>query len=202
MPDFLSTKELADAGFAGVGDNVRISRMAQFYGREYIVIGSNVRVDAFAIITAGPSPVVFGSYCHVAAHTYVSGAQGGATLGYGSGLAPFCALYTAVEDYSTGALTSPAIPLDLRRPKVDRIDIGPHVVVGSSSVILAGVRLGFGCSVGALSLVHRDVRAYEVVHGNPIQRVNDRDHEVLQEFDRSLRHRAAADGIDLPDPVY
>lgn len=193
-----SEAELADLGFASLGHDVRIDRRAALFGIPSIHVGSHVRIDCFAVITAGPAEVRIGSYTHIAPHTYLSGSQGGINLGYGAGLAPFAALYSAVEDYTAGHLTNPSVPPDLRGQKVGLIDIAPHAAVGSSSVVLAGIGVGFAAAVGALSLVTRRVRPFEIVHGNPIRRTGVRVQDKLLELDGELRSRAAAEGIELP----
>ena len=199
-PTWYGREELERLGFASLGHDVRIDRRAALFGPGSIHIGSHVRIDCFAVITAGASPVELGSYTHVAAHTYLSGAQGGIGLGHGVGIAPFAALYSAVEDYTDGHLTNPSVPADLRCTEVGRIEVGPHAAIGSSAVVLAGVEIGFGASVGALSLVGRRVRPFEVVHGNPIRRTGRRHQTRLLALDAELRHRAAAERIRLPAP--
>lgn len=194
----LTEHELDGLGFMSIGQDVRIDRRAALFGTEYMRLGSHVRIDAYAVLTAGPAILDVGSYCHVAPHSYVSAAQGGVAIGYGSGLAPGVAIYSAVEDYTTGHLTNPCVPPDLRLTDVRPVVLSPHVAVGSGSVILAGIDLGLGASVGALSLVNRSVEACEVVHGNPIRPVARRDVERLRELDEELRRRAAGEGIQLP----
>ena len=193
-----SDAELAELGFASVGHDVRIDRRAALFGIPSIHVGSHVRIDCFAVITAGPAEVHIGSYTHIAPHTYLSGSQGGIYLGYGAGLAPFAALYSAVEDYTAGHLTNPSVPPDLRGQKVGPIVMAPHAAIGSSSVVLAGITVGFAAAVGALSLVNRRVRPFEVVHGNPIRRAGMRDRDRLLVLDEELRRRAEAEGVELP----
>ena len=197
MTDFLSESAVARLGFAHVGEGVLISSRAVFVGAENISIGSMTRIDAFAFISAGPADVRIAAFCHVAANCYLSGAQGGIQIGYGSGLAPFSALYSAVEDYTGGYLTNPTIPTSLREPLVAPVILGRHVAVGSSSVVLAGRRLEQGSAVGALSLVVRDVRPFELVHGNPARRIGSRNAERLLALDADLRMTATELGIEL-----
>lgn len=185
-PFQLTDDEIAGLGLGSVGHEVRIDRRAALFGAEHIFIGSHVRIDCFAVITAGPAPVRIGSFTHVAPHTYLSGAQGGITLGDGSGLAPFAALYSAVEDYSKGHLTNPSVPEQFRSTTVGPIELDRHVAIGSSSVVIAGTSLGLGASVGALSLVNRSVGEGEIVHGNPIRRVGRRDLDKLRALDQQL----------------
>ena len=185
----LNAAELRELGFRALGDDVRIDRRAAIFGAPAISIGSHVRIDCFAVITAGPAEVHLGSFTHIAAHTYLSGSQGGIVLGVGTGVAPFAALYSAVEDYSDGHLTNPSVPIDFRRTSAGPIVTERHVAIGSSSVVLAGLRLGFGCSIGALSLVNRSVRDFEIVHGNPIRRIGRRNADLLVELDAQLLDR-------------
>jgi len=193
----LSRDELQELGFAALGSDVRIDRRAALFGTEFMSIGSNVRIDCFAVITAGPSAVEIGAYTHISASTYLSGAQGGIRIGHATGVAPFVAIYSAVEDYSAGRLNSPMVPNDLRGTAVGRVDIGPHAAIGSSSVILSGLSIGFGGAVGSLSLVNRSVRPFEVVHGNPIRRVGRRDETELLRNDAHLQSHAAQRGVEL-----
>lgn len=197
MTDFLSEPELRSLGFSAVGTHVQVSRRAVFIGCDHIRIGDGVRIDAFSVITAGPKEVHIGALSHVGAHTYISGAQGGVKIGYASGLAPFCALYSAVEDYTGGALTNPCVPEDFRITEVGEIELEPHVAIGSSSVVLAGKVLGWGASVGALSLVSRRIRSLEIVHGNPVRRLGYRDKELMLRADSSFREWASRQGMRL-----
>lgn len=201
MSPAYSDDELHAFGFASIGSDVRIDRRAAIFGAEAISIGSHVRIDCFSVITAGPAAVRIGSYTHVAAHTYLSGAQGGIDVGYGVGISPFVAIFSAVEDYTKGHLTNPCVPEDLRDVLVGPVVVGAHTIVGASSVVLGGITLGFGCSVGALTLVARRVRPFEVVHGNPARRVQVRDRERMLAFDAELQTRAAAEGVELVDPT-
>ncbi|MFE4470843.1 acyltransferase [Leifsonia sp. NPDC056824] len=47
------------------------------------------------------------------------------------------------------------------------IQLGRHVLVGTGSMILKGVRIGDGAVIAAGSVVTRDVDAGEIVGGNP-----------------------------------
>jgi dTDP-4-amino-4,6-dideoxy-D-glucose acyltransferase len=192
-----SDSELRDLGFASLGRNVRIDRRAALFGTDSIYLGSHVRIDCFAVVTAGPSVVQIDSFTHIAAHAYISGAQGGVHLGYGVGVSPFVAMYSAVEDYTSGSLVNPCVPVDLRTVSVGPVTIGRHAVIGSTSVLLHGVEIGEGAAVGALSLVSRRVRPFEVVHGNPIRRTGRRDQGKMLSLDAELRRRSLAEGVSL-----
>ncbi len=71
-------------------------------------------------------------------------------------------------------LYCPSHPLDpaerngLEGPEIARpIKIGNDVWVGGGAIILPGVTVGDGCTIGAGSVVTHDVESYTVVAGNP-----------------------------------
>ena len=49
MNSFYSARELRKIGLKKYGDNVKISRFANFYSPEKINIGDNVRIDDFCV---------------------------------------------------------------------------------------------------------------------------------------------------------
>ena len=65
---------------------------------------------------------------------------------------------------------SPAFDGALRK-----VEIGDRCWLGARAVILPGARLGEGCVVGAGSVVHGDVPAWQIVAGNPARQVGQRD---------------------------
>lgn len=63
----------------------------------------------------------------------------------------------------------------LRLPlMVGRITIGAHVFIGAKALILPGIEIGEGAVVGAGSVVTKDIDAWTVVGGNPIQFIKKR----------------------------
>jgi galactoside O-acetyltransferase len=66
-----------------------------------------------------------------------------------------------------------------------------HAVVGAGSIILPGVTIGLAASVGALTLVKKDVPDFEIVAGNPMRTLGKRDSVILENearFMASLSH--------------
>ena len=66
MEEEYSHGELREIGFVSLGQNICIHRTVLFWGPEHIHLGSNLRVDAYCVITAGPGDVVIGNYVHIA----------------------------------------------------------------------------------------------------------------------------------------
>jgi len=53
MTSYYSEDELINLGFKSVGSKVLISRMSSIYGNSRIIIGNNIRIDDFCVISAG-----------------------------------------------------------------------------------------------------------------------------------------------------
>ncbi len=180
----LSEEEIRQIGFGSVGKDVHITRYALFFNPSKIYIGNRVRIDAFAIISAGEEGIYIGNNVHIAAGAILNGGGGKITLSDFSGLAPYVCLWTASEDYTGGTLTNPTIPSRFRNQDKGPIYLGRHVIIGTSSVVLPGVRLADGAAVGALALVNRDVEPGAVVSGVPARRVTLRPLDRLEQLAR------------------
>lgn len=177
---FYNEDDLADAGFKSVGKNVLIDKNCTIIGKKNISIGSNVRIDGYTtIVAAGDGYLNIGSNIHIAGYVYL-GCSGGMDLG------DFCAIshgskfYTASDDYTGKALTNPTVPSKYTNVRTGKITLGRHVLVGSMTVVLPGVEIGEGTSVGALSKIVRSLDSWGVYAGSPVERVKERSKNLLE----------------------
>lgn len=168
---FFTRDELRSLGLASVGDHVQIDRRVTFFNPRYITIAERSRIDCFAIVSAGTEGLIIGSNVHVAAGSYIFGGGGKVTLEDFSGLSSRVCVYTSTDDYLEGALTNPTVPMEYRDVTSGSVYIGPHVIVGTGSVLLPGVRLEFGAAVGALTVVRENVDEGTIVVGNPARAI-------------------------------
>jgi galactoside O-acetyltransferase len=151
------------------------------FGTDKISLGSNVRVDAYTVISSQGGRVQIENNIHIATGVVIYG-RGGVSLASGSGLAAGVKLISASDDYSDGFLTNPTMPEDLRAVSSAPVVLKEHAVVGMNSVILPGSNIGFGAAVGALTLVRGVVQDFHIVLGNPMRVVGQRDKEKLLEM--------------------
>jgi galactoside O-acetyltransferase len=182
---FLTAAELEAVGFAAIGQGVLIDRTALWFGAERIRIGSHTRVDAYCVIQAGEGGVVLGDYVHLATGVTIGGAAG-VEIGDFCGLSRGVAIFSSNDDYTRGAMTNPMVPMEYRNVTSARVRLEKHVIVGSGSVIMPGVSIGTGASVGALSFVHKPVPEFAIAFGNPLRMIGTRDRSVL-ERERAFR---------------
>jgi galactoside O-acetyltransferase len=181
--DFLTVDEVRAIGFAAVGEDVRISRHALFFSPDRVTIGDHCRIDAFVILSAGRPGLRIGSHVHINAYTGFLG-QAAIDVGDFTTLAARCLVYSSNDDYTGATLTNATVPAELRGSRDAPVSIGAHVIVGSGSVILAGVTVGDSAAVGALSLVRDDVEAFAIVAGSPARVIGRRERGHLDLAER------------------
>lgn len=174
----LGGEQIEAIGFSRIGDNVVIEENALFYGAEHIAIGSDVRIDAFAVITAGPETVEIGNHVHIACGVMIFGTQGVRIEDF-CGLAPRATVFTTNDDYTGGALTGPTVPEEYRNVETGTVVLRKHAIIGCGSVVMPGVEVGVGASVGALSFVNKNILDFVVVSGRPLQCVGTRSRSLL-----------------------
>ena len=57
-----------------------------------------------------------------------------------------------------------------------------YVIVGSNSIIMSGVTIGEGSSVGALSYVNKNLESWCVYDGKPIRKICKRKKNMLDKY--------------------
>ena len=175
----LSEEEIIKLGFSRFGKNLHISDKASFYGIGRISLGDNVRIDDFCVLSAGENGIDIGSYVHVAVGSILIGA-GKITLSDFTNISSRVSIYSSNDDYIGGALTGPMVSDEYKDVTHLPVFLGRHVIVGSGSVILPGVRLEDGVAIGALSLVKKNCEAFGIYAGNPVRYIKERSKKVLE----------------------
>jgi len=184
-PNCYSLQELRDLGIRLSGTDVRIDRSVRFFGPEHISLGNRVRIDCFGLMSAGPAGITIGSNVHIAAGCYLFGADAAITMDDFSCLSSVVTLHASSDDFVEGHMTNPTVHLQFRKVKSAPIRLERHALIGSHSVVLPGVTLGYGAAVGACSLVRKTVPSLAVAQGNPCRLLpRRRNRELLDELER------------------
>lgn len=181
MSSFYSRDELASLGLASYGDDVLISRKASIYKPEKISLGNKVRIEDFSIITG---PIKIGSFVHLAAGAYLRACDDFPIIFEdATGIAPRVTIFTTTDDYNGPYLFGPHFPIEIKNQKKGIVHIKQFVVVGAHSVILPGVTLQEGSSIGAMSLVFRSTKPWTVYFGIPAMPIGTRDIGLKEKYE-------------------
>lgn len=177
-PGYFTEADLLELGFRSLGTNVSIARDSILIGIPNISIGSHVRIDSNVTFAAISGSLTIGNYVHIGGASHVN-CTGGVEIGNFVAISQGVKIYSASDDYSGEFMTNPTVPNHLRRDQVGEINIGSHVIIGSGSVILPGVKLGEGAAIGALSVVKKNVSEFTIVAGSPAKHIRNRSRNVL-----------------------
>lgn len=181
---FYSQKELKGLGFASVGENVLISRLARIYGISNISIGSNVRIDDFAILSG---KIKIGNFVHIGSFSSITGGKVGVEIGDFCGMSSQSKIFALSDDFVNGYLVGPCVPADLRHIIEKPVTLTKHCHIGSHSLVLPGSIFLIGACLGPMSLnMGRKLQEWSYYFGSPARKVYDIDQEKILLSERKL----------------
>ncbi len=182
---FYTEKELKNLGLLSFGENVYISNRASIYNPERIIIGDNVRIDDFCVLSAGIDGIEIGDYVHMAVFCSLIGA-GKINIQDFANLSSRVSIYSSNDDYSGEHMTNPMVPSKFTAVTHADVVIGKHVVIGSGSVVLPGITIEEGVAIGALSLISKDCSSFGIYVGT--HRIKERSRNLL-DFERQMKQQ-------------
>lgn len=176
---YYTDERLKDFGFKSLGKNVKIAKNCNIIGVENISIGSNVRIDAFStIIAPGNGFLTIGSYVHIGGYSALFAGCGIEMSDY-SGLSQGVKIYSKSDDYSGEFMTNPTVPASLTGVVEGLVLIGRHVIVGSQSIVMPGIKMSEGTALGANSLLTKNTDEWSIYFGSPAKKIKNRKRNPL-----------------------
>ncbi|MEH1933141.1 MAG: acyltransferase [Nostoc sp.] len=152
-------------------------------GLENIEFGKNIIIDDFVFIYA-KKRIKIGNNVHIASFTSITGGECFIMEDF-SGLSSGVRIFTGSEDFQESGFGNPTIDEKYRNTRRAPIRIGKFCVIGANSVILPGVTLGEGATVGAGSVVTKNLEPWGIYIGN--RKIGDRDKSgVLENYNKFL----------------
>ena len=181
---YLTQSQLDALGFKALGKNVKISDKAAIYNPEQIAIGDNSRIDDFCIVSG---KVSIGRFCHITPMCLVAGGTPGIALDDFSTLAYGVKIFSQSDDYSGETMVNSLIPKKFKKELFAPVSLGRQTVVGAGAIIMPGVILAEGCSVGTMALLTKSTQPWGIYAGIPAKRLKERKRDLLQLEQQFLR---------------
>ena len=147
---YYTQEQLLQLGFKSLGENVKISDKASVYDCDNIEIGDNSRIDDFCVVSGN---IKIGNNVHITPMCLIAGGKKGVILEDFVTIAYGVKIFTQSDDYHGDSLTNSTIPERYKKEKKCKVLLKRHSIVGAGSIILPGVVLEVGVSVGAMTLV-------------------------------------------------
>ena len=170
MNSFYNEKELESLGLKKYGTNVCISKKCSIYGAENIILGNNVRIDDFCILSGN---IIIGNYVHISAYNALY-AKNGIEIGNFCGISPHSTLFSITDDFSGKYMISPLVPEELTNVKGGKIILKDFSQIGTHSVIMPNVTFNEGAVCGAFSFVNKSLREWSINAGIPAKYLKER----------------------------
>jgi len=155
---YLTIKDLKALGFKKIGKNPKIGKRAIFYNTN-ISIGNNVRIDDTCILKG---KIKLGHDVHLAHGSIVAANYGEVSFNDFCNISVNCLFFTNSDDYIKPYL--PSATLNKRNRKIyskihtGDIKIGKACLIGAGSVLLPGAKMNDYSSIGALTVLHKEVK--------------------------------------------
>jgi acetyltransferase-like isoleucine patch superfamily enzyme len=160
--------------FKSIGKNTTIYPLAKFIYPRNISIGDESVIDDFAFLYASGKGIEIGKFCHITVHCTLM-AGGKITIKDFTGIGPNCVILAESDDYNGNGFIGLQVFGDKYRKRVELdVTFEKHVHVGAGSIILPGITLGEGCSIGAGSLVTKSMPAWTICFGSPCKPIKDK----------------------------
>lgn len=173
---YYTEDQLQQLGFKSIGKNVKISDKAAIYNHDQIELGDHSRIDDFCVISG---KIRIGRNVHITPQCLVAGGEKGIIFEDFTTIAYQVQVFTQSDDYSGKTMTNSTIPKHFKNEFKHEVVIGKYSIVGAGSIIMPGVILAEGTSVGAMSLVLKSTDPWGIYAGSPAKRIKERHRDLL-----------------------
>jgi acetyltransferase-like isoleucine patch superfamily enzyme len=143
----------------GKGATIRTRSRIDIFPWHKFELGKLTTIEDFCTMNNGSGDVILGDRVRIGIGSVVIGPV---TMGNGSGLGQHVFISGFNHGYKDPTRNSSVQELDIKETIIEE-----EAHVGANSVVLAGVRIGKRCQVGAGSVVTKDIPAFSVAVGNP-----------------------------------
>lgn len=164
-------------GFKKVGNNVKISDKASIYNCDMIEIGDNSRIDDFCVVSG---KISIGRNVHITPQCLIAGGEKGIVFEDFTTLAYGVKVFTQSDDYSGNTMTNSTVPKKYKNELKEIVVVKRHTIIGAGSVIMPGVVLEEGTSIGSNSLILKSTEPWGIYVGSPAKRLKNREKKLLQ----------------------
>jgi len=174
---YYTQSELEKLGFKKIGKNVKVSDKAAIYNFDEIEIGDDSRIDDFCVISG---KIKIGRNVHITPTCLIAGGVKGVVFEDFTTLAYGVKVFTQSDDYSGETMVNSTIPKMYKNEYMKEVIIKKQSIVGAGSIIMPGVILAEGTSIGAMSLVLKSTQDWGVYVGIPVKRLKNRKKDLLE----------------------
>lgn len=162
---------------------VKTFEFTKIIGLENIEFGKNIIIDDFVLIYA-KEKIRIGNFVHIANFASITGGNELIIEDFAA-VSQGCRILTATDDFKFSGFGNSTVDNQFRNIKSAPIKIGKFCIVGANSVVLPGVTIGEGATVGANSAITKNLEPWGIYIGN--KKIGERDKAaVLSNYQKFL----------------
>lgn len=164
---------------------VKTYEFSKIIGIENIEFGKNIIIDDFVMIYA-KKKMRIGNYVHIACFSSILGGEEFVMEDF-SWISSGSHIFTGSDDLKGWGFGNPTIPEEYRNVKRAPVFIEKFACIGANTVVLPGVTIGEGATIGANSVITRNLEPWGIYVGN--NRVGERDRSgVMDTYHKFLQN--------------
>lgn len=149
-----------------------------------VEIGNHVAIDYFVYLSTSAK---IGDYVHISPGvSIIGGVNSTLIMEEFSGIASNSTIICGGDDFTSGTLMNPQIPIKYRQPKIGCVTFKRFSCLGVNCTVMPNVTLAEGSVVGAGSVVTKDTEPWMVYAGSPAKPIKPRNSEQIIESANQL----------------
>ncbi len=169
------------------GKNVIIGKTVRIRYPHLVSIGDNCIIDDFTYIS---TELELQGYNHISSGCkIIGGANSKLIMKPFSTFSPNVVIAAGSDDYLSGIAT-PMVDIEFKgNVEYGTVSIGRHSIIGTGSVILPNIIVNDGATVGALSLVNKNLDEWALYAGVPVKKIKIRDKGKILELENQFLNK-------------
>lgn len=171
--------------FKFCGKNVKVFELCKIINKNNFSIDDHSQLDDFVFINSGEMCQI-GKFVHISSFSSIVGG-GKFSIGDFSGLSAGCRIITGSDDFQGPFLSNPTIPAKYKNVKVGQVKIGEHCILGSNSIVLPNIEIPDGVTIGAGSIVGKQLEPWGIYAGFNPKKVGERSKDGIIDLEKKLK---------------
>jgi acetyltransferase-like isoleucine patch superfamily enzyme len=163
-----------------------VYELAKIINKQNCSIGERSQIDDFVFINSGENCQI-GKFVHISSFCSIVGG-GEFNIGDFSGLSAGVRIITGSDDFSGDYLSNPTVPSKYKNVKAGIVKIGKHCILGSNSVVLPNIEIPDGVTIGAGSIVSKELKPWTIYAGFTPKKIGERSMNGIIDLEKKLKN--------------
>lgn len=171
--------------YRNISKSAIVYSLAKIINKKNCSISQYSQIDDFVFINAGKNCEI-GMFVHISSFCSIVGG-GEFILSDFSGLSAGVRIITGSDDFRGSFLSNPTVPEKYKNVKAGVVKIGKHCILGSNSIVLPDIEIPDGVTIGAGSVVTKELKPWTIYAGFTPKKIGERDKDGIIDLEKKLK---------------